>query len=82
MKAHPSELDSRIIEGYRRMGGARRLELSRQMTRTLLDLARARIRARRGDLPEKELRLRLASLWLDRETLVRHFDWDPKIEGY
>ncbi len=36
----------------------------------------------RGSIPERELRLRLASLWLDRETMIRVFHWDPEPEGY
>ncbi len=32
--------------------------------------------------PERELALRLGALWLDRETMIRAFDWDPEIHGY
>jgi hypothetical protein len=47
------------------------------------ELAAARIKARYGpDLSERELRLRLAALWIDRETMVRAFGWDPEIQGY
>jgi hypothetical protein len=45
-------------------------------------VALARIRKQRGSIPERELRLRLASLWLDRETMIRVFRWDPEREGY
>jgi hypothetical protein len=42
-----------------------------------------RIQARYGpDLSERELRLRLAALWLDRETMIDAFGWDPEVEGY
>jgi len=42
-----------------------------------------RIQARYGpDLTERELRLRLAALWLDRETMIEAFGWDPEVEGY
>jgi len=41
------------------------------------------IQARYGpDLTERELRLRLAALWLDRETMIEAFGWDPEVEGY
>jgi len=34
------------------------------------------------DLSERELRLRLAALWLDRETMIEVFAWDPEEMGY
>jgi len=33
-------------------------------------------------MPEREVRLRLASLRLDREVMVTVFGWDPHEEGY
>lgn len=44
-------------------------------------LARTGIRARHPDADEREIRLRLAALRLDREAMVRWFAWDPEIEG-
>lgn len=71
------------IEGYRRMAPAEKLRIVEDLNRTVRELAAARIRARYGpDLPERELRLRLAALWLDRETMIRVFAWDPETEGY
>jgi hypothetical protein len=35
----------------------------------------AGLRARHGPLPDRELRLRLAALRLDRETMVAAFGW-------
>ena len=31
---------------------------------------------------EEELRRRLAAILFDRETVVKMYNWDPKIEGY
>jgi len=45
-------------------------------------MALAGIRARYGEIPEHEAKLRLASLWLGRDTMVRVFGWDPEVEGY
>jgi hypothetical protein len=53
-----------------------------EMTKAVQQLALARIRKQHGNISEKEQQLRLASLWLDRETMVRIFKWDPKKEGY
>lgn len=52
------------------------------MTKAVQCMALARIRKQHPGIPERELRLRLASLWLDRETMIRVFDWDPEREGY
>lgn len=46
-------------------------------------MAAMRIQARYGpNLSEQELRLRLAALWLDRETMIAAFGWDPEVKGY
>lgn len=71
-----------IIEGYRHMSPQEKLRCVDEMTKAVQQLALARIRKQYGDIPEREQQLRLASLWLDRETMIRVFDWDPKREGY
>ena len=45
-------------------------------------MAAMRIRQQYGEMSERELQLRLGALWLDRETMIRVFDWDPKEKGY
>jgi hypothetical protein len=52
------------------------------LTRTCQELAAAGIRMRHPEATEKEIRLRLAALWLDRELMIRMFNWDPAREGY
>jgi hypothetical protein len=39
------------------------------------------IRRRHPEADERELRMRLASLWLDRQTMIRLFAWDPEEQG-
>jgi hypothetical protein len=76
------DIDRVQVEGYRRMTPARRLARVFSLNRTLERLASTRIEAWYGpDLPERELRLRLAALRLDRDTMVRVFGWDPDVEG-
>jgi len=71
------------IAGLQNMLPAEKLQRVVELNEAVLQLARARILMKYGsDLSEREVRLRLASLWLDRETMVRAFGWDPKIEGY
>ncbi|OGL47878.1 MAG: hypothetical protein A2161_22710 [Candidatus Schekmanbacteria bacterium RBG_13_48_7] len=53
-----------------------------EMTHAIQQMAIARIRKQYGNIPDGELKLRLASLWLDREIMIKVFHWDPKIKGY
>lgn len=43
---------------------------------------RADIRARYGDIPEAEMRMRLGVKRLGRETMVKVFGWDPEEKGW
>jgi hypothetical protein len=76
------EIHERMIEGYRQMTPAQKAKQVTQLTQAVQKLALARIRKQYGDIPEREQRLRLASLWFDRETMIKVFDWDPHKEGY
>ncbi len=79
----PAEIEQRLVEEYRRMTPGQRLMMAMEMNRAVQQMAAARIRAQYGpDLPERELRLRLAALWIDRDTMMRAFGWDPRAEGY
>jgi hypothetical protein len=72
----------RLIEAYRRMAPQEKMRAVSDMTKAVQYMALARIRKERRAATERELRLRLASLWLDRETMIRVFSWDPEREGY
>ena len=76
------DAERRVIEGFRQMPGEQRLARVWALRDAALSLARARILERYGELLEREVRLRLASLWLDRDTMRRVFDWDPAVRGY
>jgi len=71
-----------LVEGYRRMSPGQKMECVCNMTNTVLHVALARIRKYHGNISEREQRLRLASLWLDREVMIKAFNWDPDREGY
>jgi hypothetical protein len=74
---------ARILdEGYRRMSPTQKLRRVESLKRMLVTLAASRIRAQYGDIPEEEMRLRLASLRLGRETMVKVFGWDPDEKGW
>lgn len=79
----PPDIEERLIEAYRSMSPEERLMKVFDLNRAVQEMAAARIRDQYGpDLPERELRLRLAALWIDRETMIRAFGWDPEVEGY
>ena len=52
------------------------------LIRTCQELAVAGIRMRHPNATEKEIQMRVASLWLDRNLMIRIFNWDPAREGY
>ncbi len=79
----PPEIEEIILEGYRRMSPAEKLSIVGDLNQAAQEIALARIRAQYGpNLTEREERLRLAALRLDREIMVRVFGWDPEVEGY
>ena len=78
----PPHIQEMIIEGYRRMSPQEKLKRVSELTKAVQQLALARIKKQYGPISEREQQLRLASLWLDRETMIRVFQWDPREKGY
>ena len=79
----PPEIEERLLEGYRRMTPWEKLMQVFELNRMAQQMAAMRIQAQYGpNLSERELRLRLAALWLDRETMIEAFGWDPEVKGY
>ncbi len=74
--------DRLLMDAYRRMPPWEKARRVSDLTRACQELALAGIRERHPDADERELRLRLAALWLDRDTMIRVFSWDPEKEGY
>jgi hypothetical protein len=78
---HP-ETEHVLIEGYRRMSPQQKLQQVNALTKMVQQFALARIRKQYPRASEHEQQLRVASLWLGRETMIRVFRWDPDREGY
>jgi hypothetical protein len=77
------EIEEILLAGYRKMAPHEKLRRVMELNEAGRQMALARIRATYGpSLPEREERLRLAALWLDREIMIRVFGWDPEIQGY
>jgi hypothetical protein len=75
-------VDALLIEAYRRMSPAEKLERVRALNHAVQELAVADIRRRHPDADEREISLRLASRWLDPELMLRAFGWDVRKAGY
>ena len=78
----PPEIEEILLEGYRRMTPLEKLLQVFELNRMAQQMAAMRIQAQYGpNLSEQELRLRLAALWLDQETMIEVFGWDSDVEG-
>jgi hypothetical protein len=71
-----------LIELARTTPVWRKFEQVAETTETCRAFAMAGLRRRYPDASPEELHRRLAALVLDRETVIRVYGWDPKIEGY
>ena len=70
-----------MVEACRRMTPAEKYARVQALNEGVLQMAAARIRQQYRPASEHELRLRVAALWLDDETMRRVFDWDPEVQG-
>jgi len=82
MSNTPTHIDKIVIEGYRNMTSWEKMKRVSELNKAVQQLTLSRIRKRYGEITEQEQKLRLASLWMDRDTMIRVFDWDPKKMGY
>lgn len=78
----PADVQKVLIAGYQSMTPREKMRRVSELNKAVQQLALARIRKQYGEISEREQRLRLAGLWLNRETMIRVFDWDPEKEGY
>ena len=78
----PPEIEAILIEGYRRMSPAEKLERVRQLTMAVQELALLDVLRRHPDATPREQALRVASRWIDRNLMIQAFGWDVLKEGY
>lgn len=78
---HPA-IEAMLVEGYRRMSPAQKLERVRALTRAVQELALADVRRRHPNADEREQALRVASRWIEPELMSRAFGWDVESNGY
>jgi hypothetical protein len=75
-------IEERQIAAWRAMTPADKLHIVGELIRASEALALAGIDTRHPGASDRERRLRLAALRVDRELMVRWLDWDPEREGY
>ena len=78
----PPHIQKILIAGYRNMTPQQKFQRVGELNKAIQQFALARIRKQYGEISEREQKLRLAALWLNRETMIRVFDWDPQKAGY
>jgi hypothetical protein len=67
---HPG-IQQMLLDGYRRMTPAEEFRRVAELNEMVLELAAARAKRERPGIDERELRLRVASLWLGRDYMIR-----------
>jgi hypothetical protein len=76
-----SDTDPKALEVFlelqRKMPPEKKLEMVFGMIDFLHRLVEAKLRKERPQADDHEIKMRLASRLLDRETMIRAFGWDP-----
>lgn len=78
---HPV-VEALLIEGYRKMSPAQKLERVRSLTRAVQELALTDVRRRHSNADAREQALRVASRWIEPDLMARAFGWDVREMGY
>jgi hypothetical protein len=75
------EARERLLAHWRAATPEERLEETLRLNRTMRELAQAGQDLRHPNATPEERRLRLASLWISREDMIRLWGWDPEVHG-
>ena len=78
---HPA-IQALLIDGYRKMSPAEKIDRIRSLTFAVQELALADIRRRHPEADAREQSLRLASRWIEPALMARAFGWDVRKAGY
>jgi hypothetical protein len=71
-----------LLREYRQMAPEAKLRQVVALTQMAQKMALTRLREQYGPMSDREETIRLAALWLPRETMMRFLDWDPLEKGY
>ena len=67
-----------FLECQRRMTPSEKVRGIFQLSRMLFETAEAEVRRLHPGIAEREVFLRTAARYLDRETMIRVYGWDPE----
>jgi hypothetical protein len=76
------EAEQVLIEGYRRMSAARKLQCIDELNHFAAEMQMAEIRRQHPDADGHELRMRLASRWIEPDLMLKAFGWDVEKQGF
>ena len=76
------EAERILIEGYRRMSPARKGRCVAEMNEAVRAMQLADIKARHPHADAHEIKMRLASRWIEPALMLAAFGWDVQKEGY
>jgi hypothetical protein len=76
------QIEAILIDAYRKMTPAQKLERVKQMNRAIQELQLVDIRRRFPAAGENEVRMRLAARWIPAPLMKKAFGWDPGEQGY
>ncbi len=74
-------LEATLFERYRQMSIQEKLDHIGALGRLAEELAVAGLRAKYPYASRHENRMRLVSRWIDRDTMIRLYGWDPDMQG-
>jgi hypothetical protein len=77
----PPDVEAKMFELWRRATPGQKLRKVFGIGKMINDLVRGEIRRRYPEASPREVELRLAARNLDRETMIRAFNWDPSLHG-
>jgi hypothetical protein len=77
------EEEEALLERYRQMSPFEKIQEVLRLNQMAFEEEAARIRAQYGpDTTDWEVRLRILSRQVDRETMIKGFGWDPEVKEY
>ena len=75
------EARARLVAHWRDVPLEEKFAAIGRLNRGVLRLAQARQDLEYPHASAEERRLRLASLWVDRDSMIRWWGWDPQLRG-
>jgi hypothetical protein len=76
------EAEAVLLEGYRKMPAWKKFQCVDDLNQALKSLQLADIKSKSPQASEHELKMRLASRWIEPELMKRAFGWDVEEKGY